>query len=95
VRLRLYSSKLGTDEPNLVAIQDERLSSLPTVLVCPLRSDLAMTPLRPTLSLEGKGYVVACDLARPINRKALHPVGWAESEDSQRIIATFHRLLAR
>jgi hypothetical protein len=95
VRLRLYSSKLGSDEPNLIAIQDERLSSLPTVLVCPLRSNLAMTPLRRVLSLEGKEYVVACDLARPINRKALHSVGWAESTDSQRIMTTFHRLLAR
>ncbi len=53
------------------------------------------TPVRPILALDGNDYVVACDLARPINRKAIHRVGWTTAADSERILATFQCLLAR
>jgi len=44
--------------------------------------------------LQGKNYVVLCDLARPINRKALRPVGELDETTSQRIIETVVSLLA-
>jgi hypothetical protein len=67
---------------------------LPTILVCPLRSGIALTPLRVKILWRGTSYVVACDLLRPINRKVLHPIGEMGEDDSRLILATFLRLLA-
>lgn len=94
MKLRLYSSKPGAPDPNLVSLQHPGLTALPTILVCPMRSGIALTPLRIEISWDGKSFVVACDLIRPINRKLLRPIGELEKAASQAILATFVRLLA-
>jgi mRNA-degrading endonuclease toxin of MazEF toxin-antitoxin module len=40
-----------------------------------------------------KEQVVACDLIRPISRKALRPMGHLDPETSERILATFLLIL--
>ncbi len=45
MRLALYSSTADALLPNLVALQDEDLAALPTVLVCPLKAGLTLTSL--------------------------------------------------
>jgi hypothetical protein len=94
MRLALYSSTLRSDKPNLVALQHPALLQLPTVLVCPLIEQLAMTPAREKIILDGVLYVVACDLLRPINRQTLRPMGELPPPDSERILKTFLQLLA-
>ena len=93
MRLPLYCSTAKGTEPNLVGLQHPALSSLPTQLVCPLRPDISLTPLREKRRIAGQAYVVACDLLRPINRKPLRPMGHLDPETSARIIATFLLIL--
>jgi hypothetical protein len=93
MRLQLYTSRPGTTDPNLVSLQHPGLAALPTMLVCPLRSGMALTPLRAEILWGGASYVVACDLIRPINRKVLRAVGELDERTSQAIFATFLRLL--
>ena len=93
MRLQLYTSKPGAAEPNLVSLQHPGLSALPTVLVCPLRSGMALTPLRTEARWGGRSFVVACDLIRPINRHALRAIGELDGTASRAILTTFLRLL--
>ncbi len=95
MRLPLYCSTPKGTEPNLVGLQHPALYSLPTQLVCPLRPDISLTPLRVKIRIAGKQHVVACDLIRPINRKTLRPIGELDAETSARIITTFHLMLAQ
>jgi mRNA-degrading endonuclease toxin of MazEF toxin-antitoxin module len=92
--LQLYTSKVGAMGPNLVSLQHPGLAALPTMLVCPMRSGLALTPLRVEVIWGGESYVVACDLIRPISRKVLQALGELDEHTSQTIIKTFLRLLA-
>jgi hypothetical protein len=94
MRLQLYTSKAEATGPNLVSLQHPGLFALPTVLVCPMRSGLALTPLRIEVLWAGESYVVACDLIRPISRKALRALGELDEHTSQAIMETFSRLLA-
>lgn len=94
MRLGLFSSKTGSFAPNLVALQHPRLVALPTILACPMRQGLALTPLRVEAIWAGESYTVACDLIRPINRKALRLVGELDEQASRAILETFSRLLA-
>jgi mRNA-degrading endonuclease toxin of MazEF toxin-antitoxin module len=93
MRLPLYCSTAKGTEPNLVGLQHPALFSLPTQLVCPLRPDISLTPIREKIRIDGQEYVVACDLIRPINRKLLRPMGHLDPETSARIIATFRLIL--
>ena len=93
MRLQLYTSKVGGTDPNLVSLQHPGLAALPTILVCPLRSGMALTPLRVEISWGGRPYVVACDLIRPINRRVLRAIGELDDRASQVILATILRLL--
>jgi len=93
MRLQLYTSKHGAADPNLVSLQHPGLAALPTILVCPLRSGMALTPLRVEILWGGRPYVVACDLIRPINRSVLRAIGELDDRASQVILATFLRLL--
>jgi len=95
MRLPLYCSTVKGAEPNLVGLQHPALSSLPTQLVCPLRSDISLTPLREKILIADKEHIVACDLIRPINRKTLRPMGELDPETSARILATFQLILAQ
>lgn len=93
MRLPLYCSTAKGTEPNLVGLQHPALSSLPTQLVCPLRPDISLTPIRVKILVAEKEQVVACDLIRPINRKLLRPMGHLDPETSARIVATFLHIL--
>ena len=95
MNLELYSSKTGNTEPNWVAIQAADLGMLPTVLVCPLLAGEPLTALRTTAMVGRRRYVVLCDLARPINRRALAKAGVLDDSASARIMQTFAMLLAR
>ena len=95
MRLALYSSGPKSATPNLVALQDEALTALPTVLVCPLKAGIALTALRVEVRW-GKNTLVVCgDLARPIRRTALRPFGHLDEAVSREIIGRFLQLLAR
>ncbi|MFM8459065.1 MAG: hypothetical protein ACKOB0_08995, partial [Chthoniobacterales bacterium] len=63
-------------------------------LVCPLRENLSLTPLRVKIRCSDSDYVVACDLLRPINSAALKRVGELDSAASAEILHTFQLLLA-
>jgi hypothetical protein len=95
MRLAAYSSVPNSALPNLIALQDERLSALPTVLVCPLKSDIALTALRVKLQWAGQTMIACPELARPIRRTALHLKGWINEEHSREIMERLHLLLAR
>jgi hypothetical protein len=95
VRLATYSSIPSATLPNLVSLQDERLSALPTVLVCPLKADIMLTALRVKLQMAGQNLIACPELARPIRRTALHPKGWIDAEHSRQIMERFQLLLAR
>jgi len=95
MRLKLFSSKKGNLEPNLVAIQAPDLDMLPTMLVCPLLEEEQPTSVRTMALFSDKRYTVLCDLVRPINRRSLIEVGRFDEHTSQRIMATFLLLLAR
>jgi mRNA-degrading endonuclease toxin of MazEF toxin-antitoxin module len=93
MRLELFSFLREGDQPNLVCLQNSKLTALPTVLVCPLKESMAMTPLRVRFSLGGKDWVVACDLLRPIHRQGLRPMGYLDEKTSVEIVRTFLRIL--
>jgi mRNA-degrading endonuclease toxin of MazEF toxin-antitoxin module len=94
MRLPLFSSRETDPSPNLVGIQHAALDMLPTVLVCPIKQGEIVTNVRTTLEWQGTQYTVLCDLARPINRNVLRPVGDLDADTSERILETFLRLLA-
>ena len=95
MNLELYSSKTGNAEPNLVAIQAADLEMLPTVLVCPMLSGEPLTAMRTTAMVGGRRYVVLCDLARPISRRASTKVCVLDDSESAQIMQTLALLLAR
>jgi mRNA-degrading endonuclease toxin of MazEF toxin-antitoxin module len=95
VKLQLFSSRTGVPEPNLVAIQDAELEMVPTVLVCPLRSDESLTPVRVEVAAAGRRCVVLCELARPIHRRVLVAAGQLDDADSQRVMNAFRMLPAK
>ena len=94
MNLPLYSSTADISRPNLVGLQHPALSALPTRLVCPLRENLSLTPLRVKIRWGRDDYVAACDLLRPINTAALKRVGELDSAASAEILRTFQLLLA-
>ena len=94
MNLPLYSSTADPSHPNLVGLQHPGLAGLPTQLVCPVRENLSLTPLRVKIRWSGQGYVVACDLLRPINTAALKRVGQLDGTTSTEILHTFQLLLA-
>jgi hypothetical protein len=51
-------------------------------------------PLREEICWNGTTYLVACDLIRPINRKALRLLGELDEKISARILQRFQRMLA-
>jgi mRNA-degrading endonuclease toxin of MazEF toxin-antitoxin module len=94
MNLPLYSSTADLTRPNLVGLQHPRLSGLPTQLVCPIRENLALTPLRARIHWGGLEFVVACDLLRPIHSSALKRIGELGESDSLEILNTFKIILA-
>lgn len=95
MKLELYSSKSGNIVPNLVGIQAPDLDMLPTILVCPLFAGFPVSGVRTTVVIEGRAYTVLCELARPINRRALRKMGELDDPSSRRVISVFHRILAQ
>ena len=95
MKLQLFSSRTGVSAPNLVAIQDAELEMMPTVLVCPLRSDELLTPVRVEVIAAGRRCVVLCELARPIHRRVLVAAGQLDDADSRRVMNAFQMLLAK
>lgn len=94
MNLSLYSSTADLSRPNLVGLQHPDLAGLPTQLVCPIRENLTLTPLRARVQWCGSEYVVACDLLRPINASTLKRLGELGAADSLKILTTFKLLLA-
>ena len=94
MNLPLYSSTADTSQPNLVGLQHPGLAGLPTQLVCPVRENISLTPLRVKFHWNGSDYVAACDLLRPINTAALKRVGELDRAASAEILSTFQLLLA-
>lgn len=95
MRLALYLSVPQGDAPNLVALQDEALAALPTVLVCPLKERIALTPLRAEIAWGERTLIACTELARPIRRTALRPMGMLDEATSRLVMDRFLRLLAR
>ena len=93
MRLELFSSIREGNRPNLVSLQNTKLSALPTVLVCPLKESMTVTPLRFRFSHAGREWTAACDLLRPIHRQALRPMGQLDEKTSREILKTFLRML--
>lgn len=94
MNLPLYSSTADISRPHLVGLQHPGLAALPTQLVCPLRENLSLTPLRVKIRWSDSDYIVACDLLRPINSTALKRVGELDGAASEEILRTFQLLLA-
>lgn len=94
MRLALYSSVPDAAAPNLIALQDEALTALPTVLVCPLKPRIARTSLRVEIPGEKESLIACCDLARPIRRTALRQMGWLDPRFSREVMERFLALLA-
>ena len=94
MNLPLFSSTSDFTAPNLVGLQHPELAALPTQLICPMRSNLSPTPLRAIVRFGNEEYVVACDLIRPINTRALKRLGELDRESSLRVMQTFLLLLA-
>lgn len=95
MRLALYSSVAEESAPNLLALQDEALSALPTVLVCPLKSGMKLTGLRVGVRWGDHALIACPELARPIRRTALRPLGWLDADLSRQVMERFLMLLAR
>ena len=95
MNLPLYSSTSDISQPNLVGLQHPGLLGLPTQLVCPIRENLTLTPLRTRIRWGGIDFVVACDLLRPINSTALKRLGEVSEAESVKILQIFQLLLAR
>ncbi len=95
MRLALFASTPRTTAPNLVAVQDEALSVLPTVLVCPLKAGIALTAARVEMHWHGKRLIACPDLTRPISRTTLRLMGALDDAASGLIMERFLKLLAR
>ncbi len=95
MRLALYASTPRSTVPNLVALQDEALAALPTVLVCPLKAGVVLTAIRAQVPWGKEKLIVCTDLARPIRRAALRPMGHLDAATSQNVMERFLQLLAR
>ena len=95
MKLGLYNSTPRGHAPNLVALQDEAFGALPTVLVCPLKAGIALTALRAEVPWQGTTLVACTDLARPIRRTALRPMGRLDDAASRLVMSRFLQLLAR
>lgn len=95
MRLALYASVPNSTVPNLVALQDDALTALPTVLICPLRAGVAITALRVKVLWSDHVLIACTDLARPIRRSVLRPIGRLDAVLSQSIMERFLLLLAR
>lgn len=77
MRLALYASVPEIAMPNLVALQDEALTALPTVWVCPLKSGIVVTALRVEVPW-GNQLLIACsDLAQADPPRRPAPDGMA------------------
>lgn len=94
MNLPLYSSTADISRPNLVGLQHPGLAALPTQLVCPLRENLSLTPLRVKIRWSDSDYIVACDMLRPINTTALKRIGELDGATSAEILRIFQLLLA-
>ena len=68
---------------------------LPTVLVCPFQVGFPLTRVRVAVEWFGQEYLVLCELARPIHRRALEPAGELSENDSLSVMAIFRLVLAR
>lgn len=95
MRLALYSSVPRGDFPNLVALQDEALAGLPTVLVCPFKTQAARTTVRVAVQWADANYIACVELTRPIRRTVLRPIGRLDEDSSSEIVERFKALLAR
>ena len=95
MKLAFYASVPDLLAPNLVALQDEALTALPTVLVCPLNSGIALTSLRIEVPWGDQVLIACTDLARPIRRTILRPMGWLDPMLSRAIMERFLHLMAR
>jgi hypothetical protein len=95
MRLALYASTPRSTVPNLLALQDEALTFLPTILVCPVKPDAALTALRAEIPWHDQKLTVCTDLARPIRRTALRPLGHLDVPVSRIVMERFLQLLAR
>ena len=95
MRLALYASNMRATTPNLVALQDEALSALPTVLVCPLKAGVALTAVRVEVHWRRDRLIACGELIRPIRRTALRPMGALDEATSKLIMERFLKLLAR
>ena len=95
MKLALYSSQARSPVPNLVALQDELFSALPTVLVCPLKAGMQLTALRVEMLVDDSSLVACPELARPIRRTALRPMGWLDARTSREIMDRFLAILAK
>ena len=93
MRLELFSSVRDKNVPNLVSLQNPKLSALPTVLVCPMKESITVTPLRVAVNYGNRKFTVACDLLRPIHRQVLRPAGQLDERTSREILRTFFRML--
>ncbi|NBT90400.1 MAG: hypothetical protein EBT50_06150 [Verrucomicrobia bacterium] len=93
MRLELFSSARDKNVPNLVSLQNPKLSAVPTVLVCPMKESITVTPLRVAVNHGNRKLTVACDLLRPIHRQVLRPMGQLDERTSREILRTFLRML--
>ena len=94
MKLGLYSSKPGSTVPNLLSVQNHRLDFLPTVLCCPLKAREPETIVRRVIAWGGVDYTVLCELARPVNRRVLRPLGVLDEEQSRAVMAALLKVLA-
>jgi hypothetical protein len=89
MRLALYATVADLVAPNLVALQDETLTALPTVLVCPLKPGIALTSLRVEVPWGDQVLIACTDLARPIRRASLRLMGSLDPTLSRAIMERF------
>ena len=95
MRLPLYSSTTRGDVPNLVGLQDEAIHTIPTILVCPIRVGLQLTPARFEVAHGDRTFIACPELTRPIRRAALRPMGRLSEALSSELMRRFLALLAR
>jgi hypothetical protein len=93
VKLALYSSVPRGEQPNLVSIQHPQFA-IATELVCPLRREASLTSVRTVVTVGPEKYIVLCELARPVDRRALRRMGELSEAESSRVLETFVSLLA-
>ncbi len=95
MRLALYRATRNGKEPTYVSIQDPQLTQLPTILVCPMQRKLEWNVFRAKVEWNDATYTVATDLARPVRRSGLVPMGEVSEEPSRAVLRAFESLLAR